>query len=102
MVTERLSAEHTANNSELLELVATYATVVTDHPLKEPVSNDPDDDKFIAAALHSNAKIICSGDKHLLDVNGYKGLEIIRPKPFADKYLTRLRSRECDKIIKTE
>ncbi|VGO16766.1 hypothetical protein PDESU_05358 [Pontiella desulfatans] len=31
--------------------------------------------------------MICSGDKHLLNVNGYKGIEVLKPKPFSDKYL---------------
>jgi predicted nucleic acid-binding protein len=55
--------------------------------LPAPVCADPDDDKFIACALASNAKIICSGDRHLLDVNGYQGIEIIKPRAFTEKYL---------------
>jgi predicted nucleic acid-binding protein len=53
----------------------------------EAVSADPDDDKFIACALSSGSKLIVSGDKHLLDVNGYRGIEILKPRPFIDKYL---------------
>lgn len=53
-----------------------------------PICRDPDDDKFIHAALVGKAKTVISGDKHLLDVNGYQGIEIIKPKTFVEKYLT--------------
>ncbi len=44
-------------------------------PLGEAVSADPDDGgRFIACALSSGSKLIVSGDKHLLDVNGFRVL----------------------------
>jgi len=49
---------------------------------------DPDDDKFLAAALGGKAEAIISGDKHLLDVNGYTGIEVIGPSEFIEKYLS--------------
>ena len=52
-----------------------------------PVCNDADDDKFLACALAAGAGIVVSGDKHLLDANGYRGIEIIRPRPFVQRYL---------------
>ena len=88
-VAERLSAKHHAPYEKVLQLIATHSEMVADLPLPEPVSNDPDDEKFIAVALASKAKIICSGDKHLLNVDGYKGIEILKPKPFSDKYLKK-------------
>jgi len=57
--------------------------------LPEPVSKDPDDDKFIACAIASKTKIIVSGDKHLLDVSGYKGIEVLTPRQFVEKYMKR-------------
>ena len=86
-VAERLARRKPNDYKTVLEWILTNAEMVADTTLAEPVSVDPDDDKFIAAALLSGAKIICSGDKHLLDVNGYRGIEILKPKPFADKYL---------------
>jgi len=55
--------------------------------LREPICQDPEDDKFIACAIVSKTKIIVSGDKHLLDVSGYRDIEIIKPKRFVEKYL---------------
>ena len=48
----------------------------------EVVKNDPDDDKFIACALLSNADYIISGDKELLKVSGYLSVKVVRPKDF--------------------
>jgi putative PIN family toxin of toxin-antitoxin system len=71
----------------LLELVVVEAEMCQAEPLLEAVSADPDDDKFIACALSSGSKLIVRGDKHLLDVDGYRGIEILKPRPFVDKYL---------------
>jgi predicted nucleic acid-binding protein len=43
--------------------------------------------KFFACALASESKIIISGDKHLLKVSGYQGIEVLKPRDFVDKYL---------------
>ncbi len=46
-----------------------------------------DDDKFIACALASKTKVIVSGDNHLLAVDGYRGIEVVKPSEFAGKHL---------------
>ncbi len=61
--------------------------VATAPDLPEPVCVDPDDDKFLACALASKVKYIISGDKHLLQVTGYRSIEVIRPSEFIDNYL---------------
>jgi len=71
----------------LLELVVIEAEMHQVEPLPESVCVDPDDDKFIACALVSGSKLIVSGDKHLLDVNGYQGVEVLKPRAFVDTYL---------------
>jgi predicted nucleic acid-binding protein len=55
--------------------------------LPAPVSDDPDDDKFLACAIASGTMTIISGDKHLLRVSGFKGIEVLRPRAFVDIYL---------------
>jgi len=54
----------------VLSLIAMNAVVVGAPPLGKPVSEDLDDDKFLACALVSGAPIIVSGDKDLLRVSG--------------------------------
>lgn len=82
-VAARLSAKFDVEYESLIEWIAVHSEMNGSVALPEPVSGDPDDDKFIACALASSAKLICSGDKHLLNVNGYCGLEILKPKAFA-------------------
>ncbi len=55
--------------------------------LPEQVCTDADDDMFLACALASGAKIIASGDKALLKTSGYRGIEVLKPKDFAARYL---------------
>jgi uncharacterized protein len=77
----------------------TFATLlalnadVLDAPerLDEPVCTDPDDDKFLACALAGGATIVVSGDRALLDVSGWQGIEVIRPRAFVDQYLPDLK-----------
>lgn len=72
----------------VMALVLCHATLVEAPPLAEPACADPDDDKFIACALASECALIISGDRHLLDVDGYAGIKTLRPRDFVDEYLT--------------
>jgi len=73
----------------ILEMLTIEAELTTVPSLDENICTDPEDDKFIACALASKTKIIISGDKHLLQVNGYRGLKIISPRQFLNHYLKR-------------
>jgi hypothetical protein len=44
----------------------------------EPVYTDPEHDKFFACALAAGAGIIVSADRQLLDVTGWRGIEVLR------------------------
>jgi uncharacterized protein len=48
------------------------------------VSEDPDDNKYVAAAIEGSATFVVSGDPHLLDVNEYQGVRMITPRAFLD------------------
>jgi putative PIN family toxin of toxin-antitoxin system len=71
----------------LLTFVLEHAKVFKPVKLKGRVCEDPDDDKFIACALASGSGLIISGDKHLLNVSGYQGIEVLKPREFVDQYL---------------
>lgn len=73
--------------SPFIDLVTIYGEFVSPVTLKEPVSRDADDDKFIATALAAKCKLIVSGDKDLLTVDGCFAIEIIKPNDFVNKYL---------------
>ena len=71
----------------ILKFVIEHAKVYKPAKLKEPVCEDPDDDKFFACALASGSRIIISGDRHLLKVSGYQNIEVLKPREFVDRYL---------------
>jgi putative PIN family toxin of toxin-antitoxin system len=70
-----------------ISLLEAHATIIDPEALPAQVCTDPDDDMFIACALAAHAHIICSGDKALLKASGYRGVEIIKPREFVDRYL---------------
>lgn len=87
-VGEILAEEHpNVDLNPFLNFVIEHAKVYKPTRLKEPVCEDPDDDKFLACALASGSRVIVSGDKHLLKVSGYEGIEVLKPREFVDKYL---------------
>ncbi|MCL4849138.1 MAG: hypothetical protein KJ066_21505, partial [Acidobacteria bacterium] len=56
-------------------------------PLHERVCTDAADDKFFACAIAAGAEVIVSGDKHLLRASGFRGVDVVTPRVFVDRYL---------------
>ena len=73
--------------TSILTLITRAAVMVDALALLHPVSVDPDDDKFLACAVASETQLIVSGDKHLLDVSGWNGIEVLTPRQTLDRYL---------------
>lgn len=71
----------------LLAIIAVHASVVNAPALATRVSEDSDDDKFLAAAMASGAALIVSGDRHLLRVSGWNDIVVLKPRQFVDQYL---------------
>lgn len=65
------------------EDVVVLAAFVTDHEIGG-VSRDPDDDKYIAAAIEGRASFLVSGDPDLLDIKEHAGVRIVNPRAFLD------------------
>lgn len=72
----------------ILELVTIKVEMVHAKSLSEPVCVDPDDDKFLACALASKSRMVVSGDKHLLNVSGFRAIRVLKPRGFVDEYLS--------------
>jgi len=68
----------------LLTLLTTHATIVSPADLPQPVTSDPDDEKFFACALAARSSLIISGDKHLLDASGHEGVQVVTPRQFVE------------------
>ena len=50
------------------------------------ISVDPDDDKFLEAAVALSSECIVSGDRDLLVLEEYLGIPILKPKAFLEAY----------------
>ena len=50
--------------------------------LRLRVAEDPDDDKYIAAAVEGFAQFVVTGDAHLLSLKDYEGIRIVTPRAF--------------------
>jgi len=48
-------------------------------------SRDPDDDKYLAAAIEGRETCVVMGDPHLLSIGEYEGVRIISPRAFLDR-----------------
>ena len=46
------------------------------------VKDDPDDNKFIEAALEGKADYIVTQDRHLLHIKEFEGIKIVSPEEF--------------------
>ena len=73
----------------ILDVLAVNSPVLNAPPLPAPVCADPDDDKFLAAAMASGVRLIVSGDKHLHRIAGWQGVEVMTPREFVREYLPR-------------
>jgi putative PIN family toxin of toxin-antitoxin system len=71
----------------IIHLVAVASDMYAPASLEHQVSADADDDMFVAAAIAAAADAIVSGDKHLLDVSGYKGIPVLTPRSFVERFL---------------
>ena len=70
---------------EWIDYIERNATKVGAPMLAEQVCEDGDDDVFLACALASGSKIVCSGDKLLLACNGWRGIEVLTPRAFVNR-----------------
>lgn len=67
---------------QVLREISLSATLLVPAKLREQVCTDPDDDKFIAAAVATGTSTIVTGDKALLHTDGYGGIRVIKPVSF--------------------
>lgn len=71
----------------IIELLTIYGEIVDTEGISVTECEDPDDNMFLECAIASNSNIIVSGDKHLLRVSGYQGIDVVKPRDFIDDYL---------------
>jgi uncharacterized protein len=72
-------------DSELwFEDILVLAHLITGDFKTVGVSEDPDDDKYIAAAIEGRGAFVVTGDPDLLDIGEHEGVRIVNPRAFLD------------------
>ena len=68
--------------TEAMGIILSFSKVIK--PVTEliVIKTDPTDNRFIECAISCNAEYIVSGDKHLLELHGYKGIKIVSCSEF--------------------
>jgi uncharacterized protein len=66
------------------EDILVLAQLITGGLKTAGVSEDPDDDKYIAAAIEGRAAFVVTGDPDLLDIREHEGVRILNPRAFLD------------------
>jgi len=65
-------------SERILELVRIYSPKVK----VKVITEDPEDNKFLACAISCQASFIVSGDGHLLKLKKFRDIPIVPPKEF--------------------
>jgi putative PIN family toxin of toxin-antitoxin system len=68
--------------AEWFAAVVLLADLVAGEYALSGVSEDPDDDKYVAAALEGRATYLVTGDPDLLDIREYADVRIVKPREF--------------------
>lgn len=67
-----------------IQYVKTFARIVPAAATADGVCRDPDDDKFLDAALSGGAEYIVSGDHDLQVLGEYQNVQVLSPREFAE------------------
>jgi putative PIN family toxin of toxin-antitoxin system len=87
VISRRPNHPRAAEAREFVELMSAHGDLVQPVRLTEPICRDPDDDTFVACALgcREPRPLIVSGDRDLLAVSGYRGIEVVRPRELLNR-----------------
>lgn len=71
--------------AQLFDGYAALVTLVTPAVIAPTVARDPADDQVLAAGLAAAADLIVSGDVHLLELKGFRGIEIVTARAAVER-----------------
>jgi putative PIN family toxin of toxin-antitoxin system len=88
----KLEEDLAQNPQPWLNWISSRATILAPVTLAEPVSADPEDEKFLECALAARADYIVSRDRHLLQLEKPFGITVVDDREFLRR-LGRLKPR---------
>lgn len=57
------------------------------------ITEDPPDNHYLECAVEGQAEYVVSGDRHLLDLGAYRGIQILSPRAFLEVLAQQARPR---------
>ena len=80
-----LKAARSRTEPELwFEDILVLAEMIPEEHQVAGISADPDDDKYVAAAIEGRAAFVVSGDPDLLEIGEHQGVRFVTPRAFLD------------------
>lgn len=81
---EKLRKARWMTEEEIVVLLQSLAqeSVLVPGRVRVEVCRDPEDNKFLEAAIEAQAQCVVTGDKDLLDLKAHRGVRIVRPAVF--------------------
>ncbi len=70
--------------NQILEVLLQCLTIVLPKEKVNIIIDDPEDNKIIECAIESKSDYIITYDKHLLKINNFRGIEIVKPENFSE------------------
>jgi hypothetical protein len=67
---------------DYIRLLLTRAEVAPGLLVLDAVPDDPKDNHILVAAMETSCEYIVSGDRHLLDLHEFQGIQIVTPREF--------------------
>ena len=87
-VAKELSSQFpTVDILPIIEMVTIHGEFVDTKGIHITICEDPDDNKFIECAIAGYCTEIVTGDKHLLKLKSFKGVNVLSPRNFVDRFL---------------
>ncbi len=84
-ISEKLQTKFKLSRAEADRIMFDFSTFTIPLSIKKKhrvVIDDPDDDKFIDCAMACGADFIITGDKHLLKLQEYMGIKVVKAAEF--------------------
>lgn len=68
--------------AEIIETVFSASSIININASVNIIIDDPPDNRVLECSLSADVDFIISGDKHLLNLKVFKGIEILSPENF--------------------
>lgn len=83
----RIAGRHGLSNSQVeafIEEIREFGDLTAGRLHLSVIQEDLSDNRYLECAVEGHAGCIVTGDRHLLNLGHYEGIEIINPRTFSD------------------